>query len=116
MATSMEVIEHTDNQIQFFEDSLSRVKPNGLFFLSTLETGPVSYLFNILIAEKVLGVVEEGMHHHEKFVSLEGLKTIAQISGARLIDYQYYLYDPIHKVFKKDFLFKTNYLVCFQKL
>lgn len=116
MATSMEVIEHTDNQIQFFEDCLKRLRSNGLFFLSTIETGPVSYLFNIIMAEKVLGIVENGMHDHEKFVSLESLKTIAEISGARLIDYQYYLYDPIQKVFEKDIFFKTNYVVCFQKL
>lgn len=57
----MEVIEHVDNQLEFFINCVDMLKPGGLFFLSTIETGPLSVLVNKLFAEYVLQVVEKGL-------------------------------------------------------
>lgn len=60
MVASMEVIEHVDNQLEFFENCGQRVKLGGVFVLSTIETGLVSFLLNKIAAEYIFKVVEKG--------------------------------------------------------
>ena len=84
----MEVIEHVDNPAGFLRSCaelvkvrlslhalslshlhLTRVQPGGHLFLSTIARTPLSYLLSIVVAEKVLRLVEPGTHTFSKFVS-----------------------------------------------
>lgn len=60
MLTSMEVIEHVDNQVEFVQNCVDRLKLGGLLFMSTIETGPLSILVNKVFAEYILKAVEIG--------------------------------------------------------
>lgn len=45
------------------------VKPNGMFFLSTIAKTPEGYLSNILIGEYILGLMPRGTHEYDLFIS-----------------------------------------------
>lgn len=66
-----EVIEHVSDQSKFLKDCLKMVKPNGLFFLSTISKTPEAYFSNILMGEYVLGIVPKGTHEYELFMTQE---------------------------------------------
>lgn len=64
-----EVIEHVSDQGQFLKDCLKMVKPDGMFFLSTISKTPEAYLTNILLGEYVLGLLPKGTHEYELFMT-----------------------------------------------
>ena len=49
-------------------------------------------------------------------MSLEKLKAMAMVSGFRLLDFGYYLYNPLTEEFELDPIFQTNYVAAFQRV
>jgi ubiquinone biosynthesis O-methyltransferase len=64
-----EVIEHVSDQGKFLKDCLKMVKPNGLFFVSTISKTPEAYFTNILMGEYVLGLLPKGTHEYDLFMT-----------------------------------------------
>lgn len=64
-----EVIEHVSNQKEFLQSCLRKVKPDGLFFLSTIAKTYEGYFTNILMGEYVLGLLPKGTHEYDLFIS-----------------------------------------------
>lgn len=69
----MEVIEHVNNQNLFLEEISKLTKLNGLFFISSLSKNLLSYFLTIFMAEKVLGIVENGTHDYNNYLTIEEL-------------------------------------------
>jgi len=65
----MEVIEHVNDPQQFLNSISSVTKDGGLIMLSTIRRTPYSWLTHIALAEKVLGIVPNGTHHHAQFIN-----------------------------------------------
>ncbi|CAE6528552.1 unnamed protein product [Rhizoctonia solani] len=66
---AMEVVEHVDNPADFLRNCGKLVKPGGHLFMSTISRTPISYFLTVLMAERVLGLVERGTHTHSKYVN-----------------------------------------------
>ncbi|CAE6452230.1 unnamed protein product, partial [Rhizoctonia solani] len=66
---AMEVVEHVDNPAEFLRNCGKLVKPGGHLFMSTISRTPISYFLTVLMAERVLGLVERGTHTHSKYVN-----------------------------------------------
>ncbi|KAJ1306728.1 hypothetical protein OPQ81_007717 [Rhizoctonia solani] len=66
---ALEVVEHVDNPAEFLRNCGKLVKPGGHLFMSTIARTPVSYFLTVLMAERVLGLVEPGTHTHSKYVN-----------------------------------------------
>lgn len=73
IVTSMEVIEHVDNQDEFVKNLAKRVAPSGWLFLSTMAKNNISYYLSIVAAEQILGLNRQGTHDWEKFINPETL-------------------------------------------
>uniref|UniRef100_A0A0N5C469 Ubiquinone biosynthesis O-methyltransferase, mitochondrial n=1 Tax=Strongyloides papillosus TaxID=174720 RepID=A0A0N5C469_STREA len=64
-----EVIEHVPNVEDFVNKCGSCLKDNGLIFFSTINKTFLSKLLAIKMAEDILGIVPQGVHDWNKFVS-----------------------------------------------
>lgn len=47
------------------------MKPDGMFFLSTIAKTPEAYFSNIILGEYVLGLLPKGTHEYELFMTSE---------------------------------------------
>ncbi|SHF10079.1 bifunctional 2-polyprenyl-6-hydroxyphenol methylase/3-demethylubiquinol 3-O-methyltransferase UbiG [Vibrio gazogenes] len=68
VVTCMEMIEHVPEPQSIIQSCARLVKPGGHVFFSTLNRNLKSYLFAIVGAEKLLKIVPEGTHDHERFI------------------------------------------------
>ncbi|MDP2690636.1 MAG: bifunctional 2-polyprenyl-6-hydroxyphenol methylase/3-demethylubiquinol 3-O-methyltransferase UbiG, partial [Deltaproteobacteria bacterium] len=59
-----EVLEHVDDLRGFLRDSLSMLKPGGLFFFGTINKTLKARFFAIFVAEDLLGMVPRGTHDY----------------------------------------------------
>lgn len=116
IVTSMEVIEHVDEINLFLENSIKTLKKGGIFFLSSLNKGFLSYFLTIVMAEKILGIVPNGTHDYEKYLEPDFLTCKMNELGLDLIGLEYFLYDPINNKMEKDSLAKIQYCMAFEKL
>jgi len=65
------VIEHVNDQGKFLNNCLKMVKPDGMFFLSTISKTPEAYLTNIFLGEYLLGLLPKGTHEYGMFMTKE---------------------------------------------
>ncbi|MGL6315059.1 bifunctional 2-polyprenyl-6-hydroxyphenol methylase/3-demethylubiquinol 3-O-methyltransferase UbiG [Vibrio sp. WXL103] len=68
VVTCMEMLEHVPDPQSVISSVAKLVKPGGHVFFSTLNRNIKSYLFAIVGAEKLLRIVPEGTHNHDKFI------------------------------------------------
>jgi ubiquinone biosynthesis O-methyltransferase len=77
----MEVIEHVDNPLKFVSDMEKSVKDGGLVMLSTIRRSFSTWFTHILVAEKIIGMVPSGTHHHEKFINPDECEYFLKSNG-----------------------------------
>lgn len=63
-----EVIEHVNDQRGFLHKCIQLVKPDGLFFLSSIAKTPEGYFLNIIMGEHVLGLLPKGTHEWDLLI------------------------------------------------
>jgi len=105
-----EVLEHVDDLGAFLKDSLSMLKPGGLFFFGTLNKTLKSRFFAIFVAEDLLGMVPKGTHDYRKFVRPSELRDILAENGVEIIELKGMSYDPLRFEFKLSNDTTVNYL------
>ncbi|WP_260258327.1 bifunctional 2-polyprenyl-6-hydroxyphenol methylase/3-demethylubiquinol 3-O-methyltransferase UbiG [Vibrio intestinalis] len=116
VVTCMEMLEHVPDPQSVISSCAALVKPGGHVFFSTLNRNFKSYLFAIVGAEKLLRIVPEGTHDHEKFIRpSEMIKMIDQtdlteqgITGL--------LYNPLTDTYKLGRNVDVNYIVHTKKI
>lgn len=67
--TCFEMLEHVDRPGDILNHAWSRLKPNGVMFLSTINRGLVSWFITIFMGETVLKIVPSGTHHLSKYIN-----------------------------------------------
>ncbi len=115
VVTCMEMLEHVPDPLSVIRSCTALVKPGGHVFFSTLNRNIKSYLFAIVGAEKLLKIVPEGTHDHNKFIRpSELIKMIDQtdlceqgITGLH--------YNPLSDTYKLGRNVDVNYIVHTQK-
>lgn len=68
LVTCFEMLEHVDVPSEILRHAWSRLKPNGVLFLSTINRDFVSWFTTIFMAEYILGIVPKGTHHLNKYI------------------------------------------------
>lgn len=116
VVTAMEVVEHVNDIQQFFNSLSNAVKKDGVVVMSTLNKTLVSYMLNIVAAEYILRLLPAGTHDYNKFFTPDELINHAKASGLHLLALDYNMYDPISNQFYRDILFRSNYLIAFEKI
>ncbi|MBL4940908.1 MAG: bifunctional 2-polyprenyl-6-hydroxyphenol methylase/3-demethylubiquinol 3-O-methyltransferase UbiG [Colwellia sp.] len=116
MVTCMEMLEHVPNPASVINACATLVKPGGLVFFSTLNKTVKSYLLAILAAEKILKIVPDGTHDHDKFIKPSQLIGWAEESGLKCIDASGIHYNPFTENHKLAPNLDVNYILCCQKM
>ncbi|MGD8112230.1 bifunctional 2-polyprenyl-6-hydroxyphenol methylase/3-demethylubiquinol 3-O-methyltransferase UbiG [Vibrio sp. TRT 21S02] len=115
VVTCMEMLEHVPDPLSVIRSCAQLVKPEGHVFFSTLNRNFKSYLFAIVGAEKLLKIVPEGTHDHEKFIRPSEL--IKMIDQTDLIEQGItgLHYNPLNDTYKLGRNVDVNYIVHTQK-
>jgi len=111
----MELIEHVPDADALIKDCARLVKPSGLLVLSTLNRTPQSYLFGIVAAEYVLGLLPRGTHDYAKFLKPSELARSARQYHLDLEDVTGMAYNPITRTAKLSNSASINYFATFKR-
>jgi 2-polyprenyl-6-hydroxyphenyl methylase/3-demethylubiquinone-9 3-methyltransferase len=85
-------------------------------FLSTLNRNPKSYLFAILGAEYLLGMLPKGTHDYARFIRPSELARAVRAAGLDVEDVTGLTYNPLTQRYGLDAEdVSVNYLLCARK-
>jgi 2-polyprenyl-6-hydroxyphenyl methylase / 3-demethylubiquinone-9 3-methyltransferase len=116
VVTCMEMLEHVPDPAAIIQACSRMLKPGGWAFFSTLNRNPKSFLFAIVGAEYVLGLLPRGTHDYNKFIKPSELINTSRRAGLDLIASKGMTYNPLTKVYslsEKDI--SVNYLIATRK-
>jgi len=86
-------------------------RPGGHVFFSTLNRNPKSYLFAVIGAEYVLGLLPKGTHDYMKFIRPSELARWCRDSGLRVEEMTGLTYNPVTRRYRLEADCSVNYLV-----
>ena len=93
--TSLEVIEHVTDPLEFTKSISRLVKPDGALFISTLNRTARSFAMAIVAAERVFGLVPPGTHQFSKFLTPGEIAVLAKRGDCEMKELAGMVYDPI---------------------
>lgn len=111
VVTCMEMLEHVPDPGSIIRACSKLVKPGGWVFFSTLNRNPKSFLFAIVGAEYVLGLMPKGTHSYEGFIKPSELISSARRSGLDALALKGLEYNPITKHYRLSGDTSVNYLL-----
>ncbi|MDX3907532.1 MAG: bifunctional 2-polyprenyl-6-hydroxyphenol methylase/3-demethylubiquinol 3-O-methyltransferase UbiG [Pigmentiphaga sp.] len=111
IVTCMELLEHVPDPESVIRACATLVKPGGHVFFSTLNRNPKSFLFAILGAEYILGLVPRGTHSYEHFIRPSELLGAARRGGLEPVAIKGLEYNPLTKTYRLSNDSSVNYLV-----
>ncbi len=111
VVTCMEMLEHVPDPGSIIAACAKLVKPGGWVFFSTLNRNPKSFLFAIVGAEYVLGLIPKGTHSYEGFIKPSELISSARRSGLDALALKGLEYNPITEHYRLSGDTSVNYLL-----
>jgi 2-polyprenyl-6-hydroxyphenyl methylase/3-demethylubiquinone-9 3-methyltransferase len=111
VVTCMEMLEHVPDPSAVVQACATLVKPGGKVFFSTLNRNPKSYLFAIIGAEYVLGLLPRGTHDYAKFIKPSELSQFARNAGLEIKALKGMTYNPLTKIYSLNHDTDVNYLM-----
>ena len=115
VVTCMEMLEHVPDPEPIIAACATLLKPGGDVFLSTINRNPKSYLYAIVGAEYLLGLLPRGTHDYEKFLRPSELLEMTRKAGLRMRDLRGMAYDPWRHQAQLSSDVSVNYLCHCQK-
>ncbi len=116
VVTCMEMLEHVPDPESVIRACATLVKPGGKVLFSTLNRNPKSYLYAIIGAEYVLGLLPRGTHEYARFIRPSELDAWARRAGLTTRDLSGMTYNPLTDTYKLDPRdVSVNYLSCTEK-
>jgi 2-polyprenyl-6-hydroxyphenyl methylase/3-demethylubiquinone-9 3-methyltransferase len=115
VVTCLELLEHVPQPASVVKACTAMVKPGGDVFFATLNRNLKSFLFAIVGAEYILGLVRKGTHTYRKFIKPIELQNWATASGLSFMDLTGLHYNPILKRYALGGNTHVNYLMHFKK-
>lgn len=105
-----EVLEHVDDLKGFLRETLSMLRPGGLFFFGTINKTFRARLLALFVAEDLLGMVPRGTHEYGRFVRPSALKELLEENGVEMKELKGMSYDPLRLEFRISKDTSANYL------
>lgn len=97
VVTCMEMLEHVPSPQSVINACFKLLKPSGVLVMSTINRNPKAYLFAIVGAEYVLGLLDKGTHDYHKFITPAELDKMAMMAGFTRHDMIGLHYNPISR-------------------
>ncbi|HSU24332.1 MAG TPA: bifunctional 2-polyprenyl-6-hydroxyphenol methylase/3-demethylubiquinol 3-O-methyltransferase UbiG [Variovorax sp.] len=115
VVTCMEMLEHVPQPASVVKACADLVKPGGWVFFSTIHRNPKSFLFAIVGAEYVLGMLPKGTHEYRKFIRPAELATHCRTAGLDLRHTRGLQYNPITRRYWLSADTSVNYMFATRK-
>jgi len=115
VVTCLELLEHVPDPASVVAACKTLVRPGGEVFFATLNRNLKSFLFAIIGAEYILGLVRRGTHAYHKFIKPAELKDWAAHAGLSFMDLTGLHYNPILRRYSLGGNTHVNYLIHFRK-
>lgn len=113
--TCMEMLEHVPDPASIVRACCQLLAPSGLLVMSTINKNPKSYLFAIVGAEYVLGLLPKGTHDFGKFITPARLDAMATQAGLKRFDMMGLHYNPLTRRYWLEGDVSVNYMMAFTK-
>jgi 2-polyprenyl-6-hydroxyphenyl methylase/3-demethylubiquinone-9 3-methyltransferase len=111
VVTCMELLEHVPEPGSMVAACARLVRPGGQVFFSTLNRNPKSYLFAVLGAEYVLGLLPKGTHDYARFIKPSELARWCREAALRAEELIGMTYNPLTRVYRLGNDCDVNYLL-----
>jgi len=112
VVTCMELLEHVPDPAAMVAACTRLARPGGHVFFSTINRNPKSYLFAVIGAEYVLGLLPKGTHDYQRFVKPSELAAWSRASGLRTVELIGMTYNPLSRRYSLGRDCDVNYLLC----
>jgi 2-polyprenyl-6-hydroxyphenyl methylase/3-demethylubiquinone-9 3-methyltransferase len=116
VVTCLELLEHLPQPSLVVSACKELVKPGGDVFFATLNRNLKSFLFAIIGAEYILGLLRRGTHNYSKFIKPSELESWGERAGLTLQDLTGLHYNPFLQRYSLGGNTHVNYLMHFRKL
>ena len=113
--TCMEMLEHVPDPASIVQACATLVKPGGWVFFSTISRNPKAFLFAIVGAEHVLGLLPKGTHEYARFIRPSELAQWCRAAGLDLSDTRGMQYNPLTRRYWLSADTSVNYLIACRK-
>src|SRR5436190_4483878 len=111
VVTCMELLEHVPDPAGMVRACANLVRPGGKLFFSTLNRNPKSYLFAVIGAEYLLGLLPKGTHDYGRFIKPSELARWCRDAGLRTEELIGMTYNPVTRHYRLGPDCDVNYLV-----
>jgi len=111
VVTCMEMLEHVPDPASVVRACAEMVKPGGWVFFSTLNRNPKSFLFAIVGAEYVLGLLPRGTHEYARMIRPSELAADCRRAGLDLQATRGMEYNPLTRRYWLSGDTSVNYLL-----
>jgi 2-polyprenyl-6-hydroxyphenyl methylase/3-demethylubiquinone-9 3-methyltransferase len=115
VVTCMEMLEHVPQPASVVKACADLVKPGGWVFFSTIHRNPKSFLFAIIGAEYVLGMLPRGTHEYRKFIRPAELAAHCRVAGLDLRQTRGLQYNPLTRRYWLSDDTSVNYMFATRK-
>ena len=111
VVTCMELLEHVPEPPAMVAACARLVRPGGHVFFSTINRNPKAYLFAVIGAEYVLGLLPRGTHDYQRFIKPSELARWSREAGLRTEELLGMTYNPVTRHYSLGRDCDVNYLV-----
>ena len=111
----MEMLEHVPDPRLIVEACARLLRPGGDFFMSTLNRTAKAWLFALVGAEYVLGILPRGTHTFSRFLRPSEVEAMARDAGLQIEDISGFHYDAFgsrHRLIRSP---KVQYMGHFRR-
>ena len=111
----LELLEHVPEPASIVDACRKLVKPGGDVFFATINRNPKAFLFAIVGAEYILGLVRKGTHTYRKFIRPTELQRWSRKAGLNRKDLTGLHYNPFTRNYSLGGNVHVNYMMHFRK-
>ncbi len=111
IVTCLEMLEHVPDPASVVDACARLVKPGGDVFFSTINRNPKAYLFAVIGAEYVLGLLPRGTHDYAKFIKPSELARNCRSAGLEVREMTGLTYNPLTTNYSLSRDTDVNYLI-----
>jgi len=112
VVTCMELLEHVPDPSSTVAACAKLVKPGGRVFFSTINRNPKAYLFAVIGAEYLLGMLPKGTHDYARFIKPSELSRWCRDAGLEALELKGMTYNPVTDVYRLGEDCDVNYSIC----